>query len=160
LKALYQEENDRQNILEGKSSQLTGQTGVIFSLLGLFIPMYFDKFSHLVTWLQVALVLLFAGTLLFYLGTLFYSTKYLNVDHFQYMRRTAGTVTEQYNTEDDFLIEEAKDLIHSIKHNTTVNDRKAEYLVSAYRSFKAANILVGIFSLLLLLSIFLLPKVS
>lgn len=45
LKSIEAEENSRLGLIENKTSQLVSQTGIIFSLLSLFIPIFIDKVS-------------------------------------------------------------------------------------------------------------------
>ena len=94
---------------------------------------------------------------LFYLLAIAHATKYLNVKNYQYAQRSTATVKKNYDRDNELKIEEVKDLIYSIEKNTGINNRKAGNLIYAYRSFRAANILIGLLSLLLLLSIYFAP---
>lgn len=158
LKSLDAQEVERQATIDTKTSQLIGQTGVIFSLVGLFIPMYIDKFSQLNLIYQVIIIAVFLFTLLFYLLAIAHATKYLNVKNYKYAQRSTETVKKNYEKNKDFRIEEVKDLIYSIEKNTGINNRKAGNLIYGYRAFRAGNILIGILSVLLLFSIYFMPK--
>lgn len=158
LKSLDAQEVERQTTIDTKTSQLIGQTGVIFSLVGLFIPMYIDKFSQLNLIYQVIIIAVFLFTLLFYLLAIAHATKYLNVKNYKYAQRSTETVKKNYEKNKDFRIEEVKDLIYSIEKNTGINNRKAGNLIYGYRAFRAGNILIGILSVLLLFSIYFMPK--
>ena len=152
LKALDTQESSRQSIIESKTSQIIGQAGIIFSLLSLFISNYFSKFRELPFFIQYLFISLFFITLFFYLVTIFQATKYLNVKKYAYAQRSVSTVMAKYEKDEDFKIEELKDLIYSINKNTTVNNQKCNNLIYAYRSFKIGTIGVGLLSVLLILS--------
>src|SRR5690606_895493 len=94
----------------------------------------------------------------FYLFTIFHATKYLNVRKYKYAQRSTGTVKNRYNEEKDFKLEEARDLIYIIEKNTLVNNHKAGNLIYAYRSFRIANVLVGVLALFLVASIYFVKK--
>jgi hypothetical protein len=67
LKVLDAQESGRQSTIESKTSQLIGQTGIIFTLLGLFITNYISKFSSWPTILQILLIVSFFICFFFYL---------------------------------------------------------------------------------------------
>jgi hypothetical protein len=144
LMDLESEENLRQNIIESKTSQLIGQTGIIFSLLSLFIPTYGDKFKDLPIPFQIFILLVFVLTMASYLLTIFHATKYLNVKKYFYGRRSINTIKASYLLDDDFKREEIRDLVYIIERNTKVNNLKAGDLIFAFRSFKIANIFLAI----------------
>ena len=154
LKDLDNQENDRQGIIETKTSQLIGQTGIIFSLLGLFIPTYIDKFADVNAIFKICCVASFIFTLSFYLLTIYHATKYLNIHKYKYGQRSATTIMKSYGKKKDFKVEEIKDLLFCIDRNTQVNNLKAGNLIYAYRCFKLGNIFVGILSVCLLLSFY------
>ena len=160
LKALDDQEGSRQSSIESKTSQLIGQTGIIFTILGLFIANYFSKFSTWPLLLQILLIVIFLVSFFFYLATIFQATKYLNVLKYKYGQRSVSTVKNKFDTEDDFKVEEIKDLIYSIERNTQVNNLKCNNLIYAYRSFRVGTMMVGLLSILLILSAFLPPKQS
>ncbi|HEX8333579.1 MAG TPA: hypothetical protein VF622_13245 [Segetibacter sp.] len=154
LKDLNEQENERQNTIDTKTSQLIGQTGIIFSLVSLFIPTYIDKFQDIATSYKVLCIIVFVGTLAFYLLCILHATKYLNVSKYKYGQRSTATVKRKFNTEADFKIEEIKDLIFCIERNTELNTLKAGNLIYAHRSFRIGNLSIGMLSLLLLFSFY------
>jgi rod shape-determining protein MreD len=160
LRELYAEENERQNIVESKNAQVLGQSGVILSLVGLFIPMYIEKLISTNFIVQIILILVFLFTLTFYFLTIFVSSKYLNAHNYNYRRKDADTVNNNYAVEDDFYIEEIYDLLEIIENNSQVNNRKVADLKKAYSRFRTANVLTALLSLFLLASIFFIPKKS
>ena len=60
LQGLSSDEESRLNLIESKSSQLVGQTGVIFSLLSLFMPILIDKIGDFSFYVKLLLLLLLA----------------------------------------------------------------------------------------------------
>ena len=160
LKALDAQEVSRQTIIESKTSQLIGQAGIIFSLLSLFISNYFSKFRDLPLLIQFFFIFLFLVILFLYLTTIFQATKYLNIIKYAYAQRSVSTVMAKFDKEDDFKVEEIKDLIYSIERNTKVNNQKCNNLIYAYRSFRIGTIGVGLLSVLLISSGYFVGKAS
>jgi hypothetical protein len=152
LKALEQQETARMSTIETKSSQLIGMTSIIFSLLGIFIANYFLKFGGLRGGLQFALVFIFIVALLFYINTIFQTTRYLDISKHAYGQRSTVTVKEKYQGANSFKVEEIKDLIFIIERGSQINNRKSNYLIYGYRSFRIATLLIGLLSVLLLFS--------
>lgn len=154
LKDLDSQENERQNTIDNKTSQLIGQTGIIFSLLSLFIPTYIDKFQDVSSLYKIISIATFLFTLIFYLLTIYHATKYLNAAKYKYGQRSTDTVKKKFKDEESFKTEEVKDLIFCIERNTELNTFKAGNLIYAYRSFKIGNLFIGILSLVLLFSFY------
>jgi hypothetical protein len=160
LRELYTEENERQNIIEGKMSQVLGQSGVILSLVGLFIPMYLDKLTQTNSCFKVSLIIVFLATLVLYFWTILISSRYLNAHRFSYKRKSADTVNRSFSSKEEFNQEEISDLLDSINTNSGINDRKVSDLKKAYTLFRGANIFTGFLSVMLLASMFFIPESS
>lgn len=145
LKSKEDEENDRLSLIENKTSQLVSQTGIIFSLLGLFTPLLIDRISDVSTWLKIALLLILFFSFLFYMLTIRNALKNFNVKKFIYSKSSPSNVIKLQNySREDFLIEEIKDLLYAINQNTKTNNQKATNLLHSYAAFKAANTLTGL----------------
>ncbi len=158
LKSLDSQENTRQSIIETKTSQVIGQTAIIFSLLSLFISNYLSNLKNAPVFIQLSLIFIFSLTLFFYLITIFQATKYLNISRYVYGQRSISTVQKKFKTDEEFKVEEIKDLIYSIERNTKVNNQKSNNLLHAYRSFKIGTMLIGLLAFMLILSGNFLPK--
>lgn len=158
LKELDKQEDTRRATIDSKISQLIGQTGIIFSILSLFISNYISEFNRSSIILQLVLIILFIIALFFYLYTIIIASNYLNVSKYKYGQRDVATVRKKFNSEDDFKIEEIKDLIYSIERNTMVTNQKCNKLIYAYRSFRIATITVGILSISLITAGYFMPK--
>ena len=152
LKSIIAEENNRLTLIENKTTQLVAQTGVIFALLSLFIPMIVDKID------TAPLKILFLFTLLLafllYLLAIHHAVKNFNVKNFNYMGSSRKNVIDyQDESVNKFLVEEINDLLDSTKTNNEINNAKADNLIYSSNSFRLANILTGILDFLLCLSL-------
>lgn len=150
LKQLESHEATRMSAIETKTSQLIGMTSIIFSLLGLFISNYVTKFQNLQIGVQIILIAVFLIGLSFYINTIFQASRYLDISKHAYGQRSTTTVQQAFGSESQFKIEEIKDLLFSIERSILVNNRKSNYLIYGYRSFKIATTCVGLLSVLLL----------
>lgn len=139
LKTLESEENSRLTLIENKTTQLVAQTGVIFALMSLFIPLIIDRIDiyYLKLLIFIPLVLAF----IFYLLTIHRAAKNFNLRNFVYSRSMATNVIKHKdNSAQDFLVEEINDLLYGIKKNTETNDVKASNLIHSYNALKIAHI--------------------
>lgn len=148
LKELVSSENERQNAIEGKTSQLIGQCGLIFSLLGLFVPMFFDKFSDFSFIVKLIIVLPFLTAFFFFILTINNAIRNYNIKNFNYVSGSPSTVCKN-NSDDDFHNEEIRDLISAIGHNTMLNNDKGSNLLHAFRAFRAANFCIAVMGLII-----------
>ena len=155
LSSLAENEENRLNSIESKTSQLIAQTGIIFSLLGLFIPIIMDKASAFQLWIKVILLLLLLIAFFFYLLTIHNALRNYQINKFNYSRPGANNVLEfMNNTVEEFHAETVRDLLSCIKKNAHINNKKGTNLLHSYKAFKIANlttgILVGLFSISIL----------
>lgn len=155
LKNLEDEESSRLTLIEGKTSQLISQTGIIFSLLSLFVPILIDKATDLHFLVKLLLLILLILAFCFYMLTIRNALKNFNVKNFTYSKPSPKNVLNlQNNSLDIFYAEEVRDLLYCINENLKINNKKATNLLHSYNSFKIANtstgILVAVFSIVLL----------
>lgn len=160
LKSIEDDENNRLTLLESKTSQLISQTGIIFSLLSLFVPIFIDKVTDINILIKILLLLLLFLAFLFYMLTIRNALKNFNLINFNYSKSSPYNVIKlQKECLCKFYAEEVQDRLFSINQNQKMNDKKATNLLHSYNSFKLANTFTGIlvfaFSLSLL---FLTPK--
>ena len=85
-------ENERLTLLESKTSQLIAQTGIIFSLLSLFVPLLIDKVADVALFLKIILSLLLFFAFIGYVLTINNALKNFNVNKFNYSRPAAKNV--------------------------------------------------------------------
>jgi len=155
LISLTEEENNRLTLIENKTSQLISQTGIIFSLLSLFVPILIDKVSDLAVLIKVLLLLLLVFAFLFYMLTIRNSLKNFKVTNFKYSKPSPNNVLKFQNKSlEEFYSEEVRDLLYALNQNTKTNNWKATNLLHSYNAFKTANTITG--GLVIVFSIFLL----
>ncbi len=155
LKNLEDEESSRLTLIEGKTSQLISQTGIIFSLLSLFVPILIDKVTDLHFTVKLLLLILLISAFCFYMLTIRNALKNFNVKNFTYSKPSPKNVISLQNKSLEFFYaEEVRDLLYCINQNLKINNRKATNLLHSYNSFKIANtstgVLVAVFSIVLL----------
>ncbi|GEL12034.1 hypothetical protein SAMN05192550_3002 [Flavobacterium glycines] len=66
LKSILEEENNRLGFIENKTSQIISQTSIVFSLLGLFVPIIMDRFESTSLFLKISIIGLLLVTFLFF----------------------------------------------------------------------------------------------
>jgi hypothetical protein len=148
LKSIEVDENSRLTLLESKSSQIVAQTGVIFALLSLFVPLVIDKIDGFGWKLSIVIFLVLA--FLFYLLTIHNGAKNLNIGKYIYSRSVPeNVITHRNKSEGEFLIEEINDLLYSSRQNSKTNHFKGTNLIHAYNSFKIANTMAAVIGILL-----------
>jgi len=144
LRTVLEDEDRRLNTIESKTGQLIGQIGLVFSLLGLFIPILIDRISSINLWIKISLLALLILSFLSYLLTVINAVKNFNVKNFKYSRPIPRNVIDfQNRTLNDFLTEEVNDLLKSNARNVHTNNKKADNLMHAYNSFRIANTLTA-----------------
>jgi hypothetical protein len=155
LKSIEEEESNRLTLIENKTSQLISQTGIIFSLLSIFVPILIDKVTDLNFYVKLLLLVLLISAFSFYMLTIRNALKNFNVKNFNYCKPSPKNVLALQNEKLDlFYAEEVRDLLYCINENLKINNRKATNLLHSYNSFRIANtstgLLVATFSVLLL----------
>lgn len=150
LKALDQQEATRLSTIESKLSQLVGQTGIMLTLLGLFISNYLGKAAAWPSYFKFALIIFFFICLFFYLATVYQATKHFNIINYRYGQRDASTVKKKFGSKESFQLEELKDLMYSIEQNTGLNNSKGDDLMYSYRSFQIGTFLGAVLILILI----------
>lgn len=152
LKGIEAEENNRLTLIENKTTQLVSQTGVIFALLSLFIPLLADKVESVYLKTPFLTILFFA--FLLYLLAIHHAVKNFNVRNFNYSCPSRTNVLNNQNeTINEFLVEEIRDLLHATGRNSEINNTKASNLIYSSNSFRIANVLTAVLAFLLCLSL-------
>ncbi|MCK6611820.1 MAG: hypothetical protein L6Q78_12370 [Bacteroidia bacterium] len=162
LKSIEAEENSRLSLIENKTSQLVSQTGIIFSLLNLFIPIFIDKVSGQTLLIRLLFLVILILAFLFYMLTIRNAIKNFNIKNFIYSKPSPTNVLKyQDKTTDEFTAIEIKDLLHGANQNLKTNNTKATNLIHSYNSFKVANTLTALLGVLICCSLlFIKPKVQ
>jgi hypothetical protein len=149
LKERFNYEEQRQSILDNKLSQITGQAGIIFGIVGLFIPLFYGSLAQLPIFLKIVLTILLLISFISFIGSIICSAKSLNIGKFSYSTTSTNTVLKNHQSKQEFITEEINDLIYSIKHNLELNNKKGTYLNKAHFGFKTGIISIGILSIFL-----------
>lgn len=145
LKEIEKDENGRMVTIENKTSQLISQTGLIFSLLSLFVPFIINKVLDFDVYLKVLFILALSLAYLFYILAINNALKNFNVKKFNYVKSSPKSViSKQKLTVESFLKMEIKDSLVAINNNIGVNNLKASNLIFAHNSFKIGNIFTSI----------------
>lgn len=145
LRSIEAEENNRLNLLETKTSQLVSQTGIIFSLLSLFIPFFIDKISDESLILKIGFLLILITAFGSYILTIHHAIKNYNVKKYIYSKPSPNNVLQYQNESvESFDQVEVKDLLYSINQNQKTNNKKADNLIYSYRTFKIGNITTAV----------------
>lgn len=154
LLRLEDSEEKRLEGIESKTTQLIAQSGIVFSLLSIFIPILVEKSADIFLLYRIVIFILLLISISFYILSIINAAKNYLVHRYQYAAPTPETVIEfGTSTKEAFLNEQIKDLIKTIKVGKHQNNRKASNLIHSSRSFQVANvfsaILVIVFALVL-----------
>nr|WP_288210269.1 hypothetical protein [uncultured Dysgonomonas sp.] len=145
LKNLHNQEEDRLSLIENKTFQIVSQTGVIFALLSLFIPIFIDNISELNIVVRIGFIIILIITFLFYLLTINSAIKNFQVNRYKYVRQSSKDILKYQNKSIKSFCEiEINDMLYAIDKNTETNNRKATNLIKAYKNFRLAIIFTGI----------------
>jgi hypothetical protein len=159
LRSLEAGENDRLALIENKSSQLVSQTGIIFSLLSLFIPIFIDKVSGQILVFRLLFLVLLVLAFAFYVLTVRNAIKNLNIKNFNYSTPSPNDVIKyQDKSPKEFSAIEIKALLHGANQNTKMNNKKGTNLIHSYNSFKTANFFTALLVILICSSLLLFSK--
>lgn len=150
LYSVLQEENNRLNIIEGKTTQIISQTSIVFSLVGLIIPILIDKFSSINVFVKVIIILFLLVGFFFYLNSISNALKNFNLKKYKYPYSNPSNVIDfKDKTIEEFNSEIVRDYLYSINKTIQINNVKGSNLISAYLCFKIANIFTGIIILII-----------
>lgn len=145
LLSVLQEENNRLSFVENKTTQIISQTSIIFSLVGLIIPIVIDKFDDVSFFIKLTLILLLMISFFMYLISIRNALKNLNIKKFKYpYANPENVITLKDKTIEEFNSELIRDYLYCIKKTILINNIKGTNLLHAYKSFKIANYFTGI----------------
>ncbi|WP_158729185.1 MULTISPECIES: hypothetical protein [unclassified Flavobacterium] len=145
LKSVLEEENNRLGFIENKTSQIISQTSIVFSLLGLFVPVIMDKFESISLILKILIIVLLLVTFLFYLLSITNALKNFNIKKFKYPRANPANVLDfKIESIEKFNAELVRDYLYSIEKAVKINNEKGTNLLHAHKSFKLGIFLTGI----------------
>jgi hypothetical protein len=144
LLSILQEENNRLNYLENKTTQIISQTSIIFSLVGLIIPIIIDRFDDINLYIKVILILSLIIGFFMYLLAITNALKNFNIKKYQYpYPNPANVITLKDSSIEEFYSELVRDYLYSINKTIHINNIKGSNLLHAYKAFKIANYITG-----------------
>jgi len=150
LLSALQEENNRLNYVENKTTQIISQTSIVFSLVGLIIPIVIDRFDDIYFSIRVILILLLISGFFMYLLSISNALKNFNIKNFKYpYANPANVIDLKDKSIAEFNSELIRDYLYSINKTVHINNVKGSNLLHAYKSFKIANYITGIIVILI-----------
>lgn len=145
LKSIFDEENNRLSFIENKTSQIISQTSIVFSLLGLFVPIIMDRFENTTLFFKILIIILLLITFSFYLLSITNALKNFDIKKFKYPSPNPLNVLDfKTKSVEQFNAELVRDYLYSIDKAVQINNKKGTNLLHAHKAFKLGNFLTGI----------------
>ena len=145
LKSLLEEENNRLGYIENKTSQIISQTSIVFSLVGLFVPLIIDRFEDAPLYLKILVIIILLLTFSFYLLAITNALKNFDVKKFRYPYASQKNVLNlKEKSISEFNSELVRDYLYCINKTIYINNLKATNLLHSYKTFKLGNFSTGI----------------
>lgn len=135
LLRLFENEDKRQNVIEGKISQLINQSGLIISIIAFIIPLLYDKLNTLNICFKLLIGVVFIITISLIGFSIYFSSRILRINKFNYADCSPSTVKKEFDKDREFKDEYIDDLIYSLGKNKGVNDSKGTILMKSNRLF-------------------------
>ncbi|TSJ36614.1 hypothetical protein FO440_22570 [Mucilaginibacter corticis] len=148
LKNIYDEENARQPVLEGKCSQNIANSGIFLTLIGLLIGILSNTQSDLNVVVKCLLVAVIIAITVMNVFCIINALKALDPVNYPYARGNPNTVNE-FSTTTAFEEEVVKDYIYCIEKNMLLNNKKASYLIASRKAYVSGIYLTGFFTIFL-----------
>lgn len=159
LKSVLEEENQRLGFIENKTSQIISQTSIVFSLLGLFVPIVMDRFENTALSLKISIIGFLLVAFLFYLLSITNALKNFDIKKFKYPRANPSNVLDfKTNSIEQFNAELVRDYLYSIDKAVKINNEKGTNLLHAHKAFKLGIFLTGILVMFVYLILFFAKK--
>lgn len=149
---LDKKQSQRLETIETKTSQLIGQSSVVLSLIGLFIPLFFDKLNDLPAIWKIILILGFTITVFHFVLSIWQALKMFEVDKTRFMNGATSTITKKtrHLKKNGFINEQINDYIRIVNHNNSATNKIAGNLVYASRCFKIGIISLSFFIIIII----------
>ena len=145
LKSVLEGENNRLGFIENKTSQIISQTSIVFSLVGLFVPIIMDRFEDASIFLKVSIIILLLITFSLYLLSITNALKNFDIKKFRYPYSNPANVLDfKEKTIEQFNSELVRDYLLCINKCVQINNEKATNLLHSYKAFKLGNFSTGI----------------
>jgi hypothetical protein len=134
LQNLYEEENDRQKIIEGKCTQIVSNSGIFLSLIGLLITILFNTRDAMHPAVKIILAICITGIIVLYIISMVNGMQGINPLKYYYARGSAETV-KQFTDATKFKEELVNDYLYCIEKNHKLNTEKLDFLGRARTAF-------------------------
>lgn len=135
LLRLFENEDKRLSVIEGKISQLINQSGLIISIVAFIIPLFYDNLKNLHLCPKIILGVIFLSTVGLIGVSIFKASEVLKVYKFNYSDCSVITLQKDFKKLKHFKTEYINDLIYSLENNRGLNDKKATILIRANKFF-------------------------
>ena len=149
LKNIYDEENARQPVLEGKCSQNIANSGIFLTLIGLLIGILSNTQSDVNVWVKILLVFIIILITVLNIICIIYALKALDPLQYPYARGNPNNVN-QFSTRTTFEQEIVNDYIYCIDTNMSLNNKKANLLIHSRKAYVFGIYLTGFFTIFLI----------
>lgn len=149
LKNIYDEENARQPVLEGKCSQNIANSGIFLTLIGLLIGILSNTQSDVNVWVKVILVFIIIVITILNIICIIYALKALDPLRYPYARGNPNNVN-QFPIRTAFEQEIINDYIYCINANMLLNNKKANLLIQSRKAYVFGIYLTGFFTIFLI----------
>jgi len=152
LEGIYLYHKDRNGTIENKLSQISNQSGLILTLISLYIPIFYNKLLSFnpIFKLFVLIVFLLGFTLL--MISIVKSRNFLNISKYKYVVNDSLTVFKDHTTKAAFVKEQIEDYLFAIKENSKITNEKGSILIVANKFFTGGLITIAVLSLSLIIN--------
>ncbi|SHM98632.1 hypothetical protein [Mucilaginibacter sp. OK098] len=134
LKNLYEEENDRQKMVEGKCAQIVSNSGIFLSLIGLLITILFNTRDAMHPVVKIILAICITLIIVLYIISMINGLQGINPFKYYYARGSADTV-KKFTDITKFKEEQVGDYLYCIQKNHELNTQKLDFLGKARTAF-------------------------
>lgn len=160
LREIQEYQRERRTTIENKNSQLVGQASIVTSIFALYIPLLIDNLNGASVGIKVLLSLPFLFVMFHYLLSIFYASKTLIVNKYNYPGRSTKSITkiDRKKSQLGFVNSEIEDLIIIINNTTNIDNIKGGNLIYGARCFIIGNIGFGVMTIFVIISIFIIKR--
>lgn len=157
LQALEENNNSRRDAIEGKLLHMSRSSGIVVSLVGIMVTLFYDKLIILDIGARILVAFVFVLTIIFFFISIFRSRKTLNIKKYPYVTGSVKTIKKNHSSQDELRKEEIEDLLFSIPCNTRILNDKGTDLIRSHEFYNIGLYGIGTLVALLMLFSFYLP---
>jgi len=153
LSNLIEHNNNRNEAIENKLSAINRQSGLILTLSGLFIPLFYTRLSELVFFPRLIIGLLFISGFSLLAYSVLKSRSVFKINKFNFMTHGESTLRKGLSKH-DLVKEMVEDSFTILKNNQQIVNNKGSLLIKCNSLFNYGIILISVISLILVFSSF------